>query len=58
MKSCAHYVNDDPAQGPCPHHPAYLEWSDDLQQELDVCACHYGDPHDPGECRSREPENE
>jgi hypothetical protein len=40
MKSCVY----------CAHSPGYLAWDDDYQEELDICACCYGDPVDPAEC--------
>lgn len=39
----------------CPHDGAYLAWDDDLQTEIEMCACCYGEPHDPKECDSYVP---
>lgn len=46
---CVYYDDNDPTQG-CPHPAGYLAWDDDLQTEIDLCAHHYGEPHNPGEC--------
>lgn len=34
----------------CNHSGGLLEWDDDDQTQIEVCACHYGEPADPLDC--------
>lgn len=50
---CASYkIEGDAASGPCLHPAGYIA-NDDEYGDTDYCACHYGEPYDPAECRAR-----